>query len=123
MVGSPGLIPGAEFTPASPGEFVSLFLTGLGPTDPPLEAGEIPAQRFPGSNGQARVTNEISVTIGGIAVSPEDIFYAGVAPCCAGLYQLVIRIPLNAPDGDLTVIVTVKGVSSPEGPFVTVKRQ
>ena len=39
---------------------------------------------------------------------------------CAGLYQFVVRIPLNAPDGDLPVEAAVMGVSTPSGPFVTV---
>ena len=32
--------------------------------------------------GLAPLANELSITIGGIAVPPEDIFYAGAAPCC-----------------------------------------
>ena len=31
---------------------------------------------------------------------PEDIVYAGIARCCAGLYQLVFRVPPNVRDGD-----------------------
>ena len=70
--------------------------------------------------GLVPLANELSITIGGIAVPPEDIFYAGAAPCCAGLYQFVVRIPLNAPDGDLPVEAAVMGVSTPSRPFVTI---
>jgi uncharacterized protein (TIGR03437 family) len=45
-----------------------------------------------------------------------------VAPCCAGLYQLVFPVSANAPDGNLRVIFTVGGISTPEGPYVTVRR-
>lgn len=122
LIGEPGLLPGVAFTPAEPGTFISLFGTGFGPTDPPLEAGEIPLTVLPAENGQSRLTLAWSLRIGDIPVSREDVPYAGVSPCCAGLYQLVFRVPSNAPDGNLRVMFTVGGVSTPDGPYVTVKR-
>ena len=122
LVGEPGLIPGVTFTPAQPNEFVSFFGTGFGPTDPALESGQIPSQALPDSQGVANLVNEVTFTIGGIAVPPADVFYAGTAPCCAGLQQFVVRVPPNAPDGDLGVIAAVDGVSTPSGPFITVKQ-
>ncbi len=115
LAGAPGLLPGAVFTPAAPGESVSLYGTGFGPTEPPLEAGQIP-------DGALPLANEVSFTIGGIAVPPEDIFYAGAAPCCAGLYQFTMRVPPAVEDGDAPVIAVVQGVSTPAGPFLTVRR-
>ena len=120
LVGESGLIPGVTFTPAQPNEFVSFFGTGFGPTDPALESGQIPSQALPNSRGVADLTNEVTFTIGGIAVPPKDVFYAGAAPCCAGLLQFVVRVPPNAPDGNLGVVATVGGVSTPDGPFITV---
>jgi uncharacterized protein (TIGR03437 family) len=114
------LIPGATFAEAEPGGIVSLFGTAFGNTQPALVAGAIPGLTVP--DGVARVTQPFSVTVGGIAVPPEDIFYVGAAPCCAGLDQLVIRVPANAPSGNLAVRLTIGGVSSPEGPYITVKR-
>jgi uncharacterized protein (TIGR03437 family) len=105
----------AETTPAAPGEFVSLFATGFGATAPAFEAGQVP-----GVTAEL-TTDDVHVTIGGIEVPAEDIFYIGVAPCCAGLYQLVVKIPPNAPNGNLAVVVTIQGRDSPEGPFVVVQ--
>ena len=119
-VGDPAVFP--SLNPAEPGEFISLFATGFGPTDPAVQAGEIPANALPpDSFGQADLTNPVVITIGGIPVPDEDVFYAGTAPCCAGLYQIVVKVPPSAPDGDLEVIATVAGVSTPPGPFVSVK--
>jgi uncharacterized protein (TIGR03437 family) len=115
-VGPAGLFGGAaETTPAAPGEFVSLFATGFGATAPAFDAGQVP-----GVTAEL-TTDDVQVTIGGIEVPAEDIFYIGVAPCCAGLYQLVVKIPPNAPNGNLAVVVTIQGRVSPEGPFVVVQ--
>jgi uncharacterized protein (TIGR03437 family) len=116
----PGSLP-FPTTPAAPGEFVSLYMTGLGPTNPAFAAGEIPQIKTPPTSA---ITSEVSVTIGGIAVRRESgvFFYAGVAPCCAGLYQLVVEVPQAAPNGNLPVVVTVNGVASPAGPFIAVAR-
>ena len=83
-VGAPGLLPGAQFTPAEPGEIVTLYGTGFGATEPPLEAGRIPG-------AAAHLANPVAFTVGGIAVPAEDVLYAGAAPCCAGLYLAVRR--------------------------------
>ena len=113
VVGDPGIRPGS--TPAAPGEFISLFGTGFGPTNPPLQAGAIPG-------GLADIAGEFTVTIGGAPVTGRSIFYAGIAPCCAGLYQIVVRVPMDAADGNHEVIASVDGMSTPSGPFVAVKR-
>ena len=78
-------------------------------------AGEIPGRQAELS------TEDVQVTIGGVRVPREDIFYIGVAPCCAGLYQLVVRVPPNAPSGNLPVTIEIGGRSSPEGPYVAVQ--
>ena len=115
LVGSPGAVPGVELTPAEPGEYISLFGTGFGTTEPQLETGQIP-------DGLARLANDVSFTFGGITVLQEDVFYAGAAPCCAGLYQFTVRVPLGFPDGHAPVVATVQGVSTPEGPYLTIRR-
>ena len=47
LVGPPGAVAGAVLTPAAPGEIVTLFGTGFGPTEPALEAGRIPGIQAP----------------------------------------------------------------------------
>jgi uncharacterized protein (TIGR03437 family) len=122
-VGEPGLKSGADFTPAQPDEFISLFGTGFGPTQPAVPVGAIPLNALPESSGQASVIGNVSLTIGGIAIEPGDLLYVGVAPCCAGLNQVVAKVPANAPDGNLPVVLTINGVSSPMGPYITVRKQ
>ena len=119
FVGAPGILT-VDTTPAVPGEFISLFGTGFGPTNPSFEAGQIPLSVNPDAPTAPLTASNVRVLFGAIEVAPEDIFYVGVAPCCAGLYQLVVKVPDNAPDGDLPVVIIIDGVSSPEGPFITV---
>ena len=116
LVGPPGLIPGVTLTPAEPGEIITLYGTGFGATDPLLATGQIPG-------GAAGLANEVSFTFGGIAVPSRDVLYEGAAPCCAGLYQFAVRLPTVVPDGNAAVMATVQGVTTPEGPFLAVRRQ
>ena len=115
LAGAPGLLPEAEFSPAVPGEFVTLFGTGFGAVEPPLESGQIPG-------AAANLANAIAFTVSSTAVPPEDVLYAGASPCCAGLYQFTLRVPPDTPDGDAAVEAIVDGVSTPQGPFLTVRR-
>ncbi len=114
LVGAPGL--GAEFTPAEPSAIVTLYGTGFGATEPPLAAGRIPG-------AAADLANEVVFTVGGVAVPSADVLYAGAAPCCAGLYQFTLRLPADLPDGDTPVVAAVQGVSTPEGPYLAVRRR
>jgi uncharacterized protein (TIGR03437 family) len=116
LAGPSGIFGGAvQTTPADQGEFVVLYGTGFGATTPPFNAGQVPGGAAP------LASSDVQVTIGGIEVPPGDIFYIGIAPCCAGLYQLIVKIPPNAPAGNLAVVVTIQGRSSPLGPFVAVQ--
>ncbi len=114
LVGPPEL--GAAFTPAAPGETVTLYGTGFGPTDPAIQAGRI-------SRGPTGLAYRVSFTVGGVAVAAQDVLYAGASPGFAGVYQFALRLPANLPDGDAPVTANVLGVFTPPGPFLTIQRQ
>ncbi len=107
-IGMPGLLPGATFIPASPGDILTLFFTGGGNTNPQFAAGELPG-------GAGDVTGSLGVMLAGAPVSSADILYAGVSPGFAGLYQLNLRIPMGTPSGNQSVILTISGQGSPAG--------
>jgi uncharacterized protein (TIGR03437 family) len=115
MIGASGLLPGAVLTPAKPGEYVALYATGLGLTDPAYAAGQIPNQPAP-------AVSPVSVSLNGLPLAAGDVLYAGVAPGYAGLYQINIRIPTTTPDGDLPVSLTLNGIPTPAGAYVTVRK-
>ena len=101
--------------PAMPGEIIVLYGTGWGPTDPEFSSGRL-------ASGPARVAEGANpiVTFGGVVLAPEDVFYVGVTPSTAGLFQLAIRVPDGALPGNNEVVLTVFGKSTPVGPIVPV---
>ncbi len=105
---------GGALTPARPGDVVTVYMSGLGPTNPRLEVGEIP-------RGAAPVTSAVSVKLGDLTLAASDILYAGAAPLQV-IYQINLRIPANAPAGNLPLAVTVGGVSTPVGGYLAVRR-
>jgi uncharacterized protein (TIGR03437 family) len=114
FVGAPGSLPGLTFAPAKPGDLVALYATGLGLTNPAFAAGVLP-----GAATWAAGTFQIS--LGGVPLSSTDVLYSGVAPGTPGEYQINIRIPASTPDGNQPVVMTVNGIASPAGAYITVQ--
>jgi uncharacterized protein (TIGR03437 family) len=114
-IGANGLLPGATFAPAKPGDFVALYATGLSLTDPAVPAGALAEQIAP-------TVLPVSVSLNGVQLAASDVLYAGAAPGFAGLYQINIRIPTSMPDGDLPVSLNTDGISTPTGAFITVRK-
>jgi len=107
-IGSPGLIPGANFVPAAPGDILTLFFTGGGSTNPMFAPGEL-------SGTAASVTGLVAITIGGTQLDPVDVLYIGVAPGFAGLYQLNLRVPAGTQAGNQPVVLNIGNSASPAG--------
>lgn len=112
-VGASGLVAGGTFTPAQRGELLTLFATGFGATDPSYGPGELPS-------GAAQVTAPVSISFGGVKLAAADILYVGVTSN-AGLYQVNLRVPSQVPDGNQPLAITIGGVASPAGGFITVQ--
>jgi uncharacterized protein (TIGR03437 family) len=85
--------------PAARDEFISVYLTGLGTTSPPVPDGAA----APGSPPLANITGPVNVYVGGIQTAAPQ--YAGLAPGFAGLYQLNIQIPDAVDSGALSLAV------------------
>ena len=101
--------------PALRGEFVTLFGTGQGIVEPPLPTGapaaSSPLSRIPGA----------SVSIGGVMVAGQDLFFAGMTPGLVAVFQMNVRVPQTAAPGESTVRVIVRGASSPDGVILWVQ--
>lgn len=91
---------------AAPGDVISIYGTGFGETSPSYAPGV-----FADPNaGLPKLTNPISVTIGGVTVPDSSITYAGLAFDAPGLYQVNVKVP-NVPDGDQLIFVRIGGAN------------
>jgi uncharacterized protein (TIGR03437 family) len=98
-------------TPAAPGETILLYGTGFGPTTPAIVNGQV-------LSGAAKTNNTVTLTIGGTTVTPS---FAGLT--ATGEYQFNVAVPASAANGDVAVVATVGGSSSPAATtYITVQK-
>lgn len=79
--------------PARRGEVVVVYATGLGPTVPPATPNRLPDAAAP----IARL-GDFQVRLNGVPVASTGILYAGISPPYAGLFQINLRVPDDAPE-------------------------
>jgi uncharacterized protein (TIGR03437 family) len=92
--------------PATAGETVVIYCTGLGAVSPPVPEGT-PAPSSPLSN----TVNPVTVTIGGYDARVQ---FSGLTPGFPGLYQVNAVVPTGLSGDALPVIIAVAGQTSPQ---------
>jgi uncharacterized protein (TIGR03437 family) len=100
--------------PARPGDFILAYGTGFGPVHPPMLPGAL-APLAP-----AWMTSRIEARIGDLDLAASDVYYWGLAPGYAGLYQFNLRVPTATAAGGAEVRVGVAGEWSQPGVRVPV---
>jgi uncharacterized protein (TIGR03437 family) len=105
-------------SPARAGDLVILYATGLGPTVPDTLYPKVPTaaawiERLP----------ELRILLNGVPVDAHLVAYAGVAPGFAGLYQLNLWLPQDAPPDpeiqlELGEAVSSRGIFLPVAPGI-----
>jgi len=104
-VAPPGSISGARANAGLPGQFITIYCTGLGAVQNPPETGK-PAP----SNPPSTLKTAPKVTIGGLSAF---VSFAGLAPGFVGLYQVNVQIPAQVPSGiAVPVKISVGGKTS-----------
>jgi len=94
--------------PARPGDFVTMYLSGLGAATPAVAAGSI-------ATGASTVRGSLELRIAGQVV---PVLYAGYSPGSL-IYQINFRVPTGLPASNQPVSVTVDGVATPPGAYLT----
>ncbi|MFN0165890.1 MAG: putative Ig domain-containing protein, partial [Bryobacteraceae bacterium] len=89
-------------SPAKPGEFLQLYLLGMGVTNPPVASGVA----SPGTEPLGRAAAETTVTVGGVNAT---IYYVGLTPGLVGLFQINVQVPTGLSAGEYDVVVTTDG--------------
>jgi uncharacterized protein (TIGR03437 family) len=103
--------------PANAGQYVSLYATGFGQTDPPGQDGAI-TQIPPAGVLPLPVLEPVTVTIGG---KPANSNYAGGAPgIVQGVMQINAQVPSGLAAGNAAVVVTIGTFQTQAGVTVAV---
>ena len=111
IVAKNGTFSGLTTIPAKPGEVITLWGTGFGPTNPVVPAGQEPSVAAPPTQ------NPVTVTLGGTSVP----VLGAVLSSYAAVYQIAIQIPATMADGDYPIVATVNGIQSPANFSLTVQ--
>jgi uncharacterized protein (TIGR03437 family) len=98
VAGPAGSVQGAG--PATVGQYLSIFLSGLGTVSNP------PADGSPATGGSSTTPSTPTVTIGGV---PATVSYSGLAPGEVGLYQVNVQVPAGVPTGNAVPVVVTLG--------------
>ena len=100
-----GSVPGGSARPASRGDFITIYCSGLGAVSNPPASGAAA-----GSSPTSMTIATTTVNIGGVQVTPS---FSGLSPGFVGLYQVDLPVPANAPTGNaVPVTLSVGGVAA-----------
>lgn len=91
--------------PAHPGDALTAYAVGLGPTNPPAATGVV------GASTVDQTTTLPTLTVGGVAAK---VSFAGLTPSQAGLYQINFVVPTGV-QGVQPLVISIGGQSSPAG--------
>ena len=89
-----------ESAPAKPGEFVSIFCTGLGQLKNSVVDGN------PAPNPPPETILAIEARVGNMLA---NVTFSGLAPGFVGLYQVNVQVPMGAPAGVAVPVVLASG--------------
>ncbi len=93
--------------PAQAGEIVVLYAAGLGRTSPDVPSGHIVYTAT-----SLLYKSELQILLNGSPCPASSIYYAGLAPGFAGLYQINLRLPDTLPS-DPAIQMVLGSQSSP----------
>jgi uncharacterized protein (TIGR03437 family) len=112
IAGKSGLFGSSVSTrPAKPGDVISLWGTGFGPTAPTVPVGVL----FSGA-APLPASDQLAIAVGNV---PATVLFAGLSE--AGLYQFNVIVP-EVPDGDQLVTAQVQGVSAQPALYLTIQQ-
>ncbi len=112
----PGSIPGTETVVAKQDDVINLFGTSFGPTLPLTIPGFI-------TEAAAPLVGQVVVQMGDQVIPAETVLFVGSVLGNPGLYQVTFRIPLDLADGDHTVTLRIGESQTPEGGYISVRKE
>jgi uncharacterized protein (TIGR03437 family) len=101
-----GALPGNTSRPATSGDLLTIFCSGLGPVSNTPASGSAAGN----AGSMSQVQAAVSVTIGG---QSAPVSFAGLAPGFVGLYQVNVTFPSGVASGNaVPVVVTTVSLGS-----------
>jgi uncharacterized protein (TIGR03437 family) len=101
-------VPGATFSPAKPGETISIYANGFGPTSTPITTG---------SDSQGGTLSPLPL----ITIANQNATVQFAALISPGLFQFNVVVPASAPQGDQIVKATYSGSNTQLGTLLSIK--
>lgn len=113
-IGNAAKMPGYPVVSAKANDILTLWVTGLGPTNPITTAGQQPT--CPNSTCPA-TTQLPTITVGGVPVTTVFVSILRYA----GLYQVNIQLPASLPTGDQPIKISMGSYTSPDGVLINIQ--
>jgi uncharacterized protein (TIGR03437 family) len=90
--------------PIHKGDHIIIYASGLGPTDPPVDAGAVSP-----SNPKAVVLIKPEVTLGGVTC---PVTFAGLTPGQIGVYEIRANVPQGVTQGLMVPLTITQGANT-----------
>ena len=94
----------SDSSPAVPGEYLVIYLSGMGAT-----SGNVADGAGSPSSPLATPLTAPTLTLNGASI---PIYFSGLTPGEAGLFQMNFQVPLATPNGDAQLFVSQAGLAS-----------
>ncbi len=104
---------GLALSPAGPGDEISIYGTGFGPTSPYVGTGVFPQER-------ASLVELPTILLDGRELPEENRLFAGLAGGQPGLYQIDFRVPREIRNGNLNLQLRFGLRQTPPGAFLRI---
>jgi uncharacterized protein (TIGR03437 family) len=102
QVAAVGALVGAASRPATAGDYITLYATGLGQTTPPYPVGQVISGAFPITD-----LSQVQVLFGAL---PAKVLFAGMT--FAGVFQINVQVPDGIATGEAPVVLKIGTQSS-----------
>jgi uncharacterized protein (TIGR03437 family) len=102
QVAAVGALAGAASRPATAGDYLTLYATGLGQTTPPYPVGQVLSGAYPIAD-----LSQVQVLFG---TRPAKVLWAGMT--FAGVFQINVQVPDGIAAGEAPVVLKIGSQSS-----------
>jgi uncharacterized protein (TIGR03437 family) len=111
-VAAEGALAGAASPPATTGDYITLYATGIGPTTPAYPVGQLISGAYPITD-----LSQVHVLFGAL---PARVLFAGMT--FAGAFQINVQVPDGIPTGEVPVVLKIGSQSSVQATVLPFKQ-